>query len=248
MSGAVSPNSPWKLRRLWGVRIYFPDWCCTTSKKPEIKRWFCRELSLLPSLPACIWWYVGCELGRERGEMEPPKAVLDSCVWATVLHLEDSKEIKADCLAMVSVCRAYRFHRLAGDDGGWVWLWGRRKQEGSPLQTIYSCWVFRVIEEGNCCTFMHLIHGLPGEEGGNYSSVGNGSLLQGRPPPAWSSLFPVPVFSLVPGSFCWGNWWHHSELLGKREGELWVIWGLFFKGAVLFLMSGFEVRIMCMEI
>lgn len=115
---------------------------------------------------------------------------LDNCVWATMLCLEHSRGIKAACSAMVSVCRAHTFHRLAADDGGRVWLWGGRRQEGSPLQTIYSCWVFRVIEEGNCCTFMHLIHGLPGEEGGNDSSVGNrGGLLQGCPPPALFSLF-----------------------------------------------------------
>lgn len=63
--------------------------------------------------------------------MEPPKAVVDNCVWA--------KEMKAECLAMILVCRAYRFHRLAGDGGGRVWLRGGRRQEGSPLQPIYSC-------------------------------------------------------------------------------------------------------------
>lgn len=208
MSGAVSPNSPWKLNRLWGVRISFPDWCCTTSKQPEIKQWFCREVSPLPSLPACVWWYVDCELGRGRGEMEPPKAVVDGCVWATMLHLEGSKEIKADCSALVLVCRAYRFHRLAVGDGGKVRLWGRRRQKGSPLQTIYSCWVFRVMEEANCCTFMRLTHGAsnPWVAWGrrrkwftcSAGNVGNrGGLLQGHPPPAWSSLFLVPVFSLV---------------------------------------------------
>lgn len=102
---------------------------------------------------------------------------------------------------------------------------------------------------------MHLIHGLPGEAGGNDSSAVQGvcvvkkrGLLWGCSSPAWSSLFFAwDSSSVVVGSLCWDNWWD-SQLLGRREGEGWVIRGLFFKGAVLFLMSGFEVKIVCMEI
>lgn len=206
MSGAVCPNNPWKLSGLWGVRISFPD---LHHMQETWNEEMVLQRSFLAHFSSCLyWWYVGCELGR--GEMDPPKVVVDNCVWATILCLEHSKGIKAACSAVVSVCRAHRFHRLAADDGGRVWLWGGRRQEGSPLQTIYSCWVFRVIEEGNCCTFMHLIHGLPGEEGGNDSSVGNrGGLLQGCLPLA---LFPLFLFQFSP--------WLQGAFAGVIDGVL----------------------------
>lgn len=61
---------------------------------------------------------------------------------------------------------------------------------------------------------MHLIHGLPGEAGGNDSSAVQGvyvvkkrGLLCGCSSPAWSSLlFAWDSSSLVAGSL-WEGWW-----------------------------------------
>lgn len=97
---------------------------------------------------------------------------------------------------------------------------------------------------------MHLIHGLPGEAGGNYSSAVQGvyvvqkrGLLRGCSSAAWSSLFFAwGSSSLVAGSLwddCWG-----SQLLEGGLGDPRAV----FQGSSAFLMSGFEVKIVCMEI
>ena len=77
----------------------------------------------------------------------------------------------------------------------------RRNEQarGLSIANNYSAGVFRVIEEGNCCTSMLVIYRLPGEEGGNDSSVcvqvvRRGGLLWGCLLPACSAVLIAQVF------------------------------------------------------
>lgn len=80
MSGAVSPNSPGRCNGLCvGSKDFFSRLVLHHVQGPEMKRWFHRQVSLFPSLPACVLRYVGCVL-ETREEMKPSKAVADNCI------------------------------------------------------------------------------------------------------------------------------------------------------------------------